>query len=101
MISMSVPSYSPMVRARAIVPVRPLQVLHRSESLDNGSPHVSHTGGVIGRIDAQQFRHTHPDNGSSRIESQTTHAGARSAATNALPTRWTIRKHSSDWWIGD
>ena len=46
---------------------------------------MRHTaGGVIGRMAAQQFLHTQPDSGSSRMTLQAAHAGAKARDTNAF-----------------
>ena len=107
MMSLSAPSYSPTARARVTVE----RCLPHNAQRDrdwglgirdwhpsrgwglgtgdwdgraSGSPHVSHTGGVIGRTAAQQLRHTQPDKGSSSTASQTAQAGASNAATEAF-----------------
>ncbi len=109
MMSLSAPSYSPTARARVTVErclphnaqsdrdwglvirdwcrpgVRGLVTSDWARRA-SGSPHVSHTGGVIGRTAVQQRRHTHPDNGSSSTASHTAQAGASNAATEAFRT---------------
>lgn len=52
--------------------------------LARGSPQVSHRGGVIGRTALQQFLHTQPLIGSSRMASHTAQAGANRAETKPL-----------------
>ena len=84
MISRSVPSYSPTARARVTGDCCQEQPRHSPLARGNGSPHLSQIGGVMGRIDCQQRRHTHPDSGSARRASQTAHAGANKAAPSAF-----------------
>lgn len=108
MTSRSVPSYSPIARARLTAlslaqhgwhtAIRP-----RDWGLEigdwscraSGSPHLSHSGGVIRRTIRQQLSQTQPDNGSSKRASQTGQAGANSADTSAL-----IPLGISDWGFG-
>src|SRR5918995_5622044 len=82
MISRSVPSYSPIARARVTDDDLPEQFAQLPSGRGRGSPQRSQTGGVIGRTERQQLPHTQPDNGSSRSAPQTAHDGASSAATN-------------------
>src|SRR5688572_21112083 len=82
MISRSVPSYSPIARARPTADGPPVQFAHGPSDRASGSPHRSQIGGVIGRIAPQQVPQTQPESGSSRSALHTAHIGARSAATN-------------------
>ena len=84
MICRSVPSYSPTARARVTADCCPEQPRQSPLARGNGSPHLSQIGGVMGRIDCQQPRHTHPDSGSSRRASQAAHAGASKATPSAF-----------------
>lgn len=92
MISRSAPSYSPTERARSTALVPAWHCAQRDWGLGtwdwvglaSGSPHLSHTGGVIGRTNPQHAAHTQPDNGSSRSALHTAHTGASTAATKTL-----------------
>src|SRR5689334_22096091 len=83
------PSYSPIARALSTERRCDLQDRQRPDlsRLANGSPQPSHSGGVIGRIAAQQFLHTQPSSGASRIASHAAQAGASNAEITAL-TLW-------------
>jgi hypothetical protein len=84
MISRRVPSYSPMARARVTSGEWPEQFGQSPSLRAIGSPHRSHSGGVIGWTDAQQVGQTHPDKGSCRSVLHTAQAGASSAVNAAL-----------------
>ena len=99
MISLNVPSYSPIARARATALSPSPQRAQWAWGLcgrewrlgigdwlplASGSPHLSQIGGVIGKTERQQLTHTHPDNGSSRSAPHTAQLGASTAANRAL-----------------
>ena len=61
----------------------------------NGSPHESHTGGVICRTDPQQILHTQPSRGISKSALHAAHVGASSVAIMAFAAAVIAPKHFS------
>lgn len=92
-IARSDPSYGPIARPRVTNPSRRRQRGHRACSMlvrrqeGSGSPHRSHTGGVMGTIAAQHSAHTGPAVGASSGRSHAAHAGASRTDSRPSATR--------------
>jgi hypothetical protein len=102
MISRNAPVYSPTARDRSMIRLRSLHRLHTrgedSMARASGSPHASQRGGVMGRMAAQQFLHTGPSRGSSKIALHAAHCGASNTDSKpftAWPTSAVLSRQTS------